>query len=201
MKTHLLRLSALALGLLMTGFGAVLAAPDAKAAKWTGCYVGGHAGLAATSTEIAGAVDLAADGVQAGLGAGCDVELSGFVVGAFADYTWQDLETSFGAAKASLKGQWTAGGRAGVIWRDMLVYGLAGYTQAEATANFASLPDFSGYVAGAGVEAIVAPNLSAKLEYRYSRFDSETVIGGLNLEPGQHALRLGLNWRFSVDPK
>lgn len=169
----------------------------AARADYTGCYVGAHAGFAATSLEADGVLSLAGDGVQGGLGAGCDWQAAGapVVIGVMADYTWQDLETVIGEAKATLKGQWAIAGRAGVTFGRTLVYGLVGYTGAEGSGTLIDVPDVAGWMAGAGVETPVGPQLSLKLEYRYVAFDDETIEDS-TVEPDQHAVRLGLNWRF-----
>jgi len=78
-----------------------------------------------------------------------------------------------------------------------LAYGLLGWSQAESDSSIGSGPDFSGWVLGAGAELMLMPQIAGKLEYRASLYEAETVAG-VRIEPVQHAVMLGLAWRFSL---
>lgn len=166
-------------------------------ASWTGGYVQVHAGLAATSTEVDGMLSLSGDGTQLGIAAGFDLQMGRAVAGVWSEYTWADIQTSFGGANVALEGSVAAGGRVGLLLNDrLLAYVLAGWTQVDASANFASMPKFDGYVLGGGVEALVGDSFSLKLEYRGTMLNSEDVQG-VGFEPDSHAVRVGGAWRFN----
>lgn len=102
---------------------------------------------------------------------------------------------------------WTAGGRLGfLLTPNVLVYGLAGYSELSVKGNFdfgyreANLPNggntiplpsvgFSdrlhGYVIGGGGEFALAERLSLKLEYRYSQYGGKTFEENVNFVPAQ----------------
>lgn len=127
---------------------AISGASPARAADWTGAYVGAGLGADAVTGEIdavlAGTGSLSAEGLGGGdigvsLRAGADYQLNKWlVVGAFANLDWSNIETSgsmtgLGESVAAeilkLKHAWTIGARAGVLMTPaFLAYGLLGYT-------------------------------------------------------------------------
>lgn len=176
--------------------------------KWTGCYGGASIGMAATKTELSAfgaSIDgLGGDGVTAGVNGGCDIQFERFLVGAFAQYTWTDADFKLslpgGSFTAGLDQAWAVGGRAGVlITNSTLAYLLGAYTEAKATSNLVTLPDFRGYIVGGGMETMITTNVGVKLEYQYSKFDSAS-IGPVTIEPVNHAIMLGINYRFGDVP-
>lgn len=177
--------------------------------SWSGCYLGGHAGLASSSTEvgIAGggfAIDgLGAKGALGGVHAGCDVNLQSFVIGVRAEYAWENLEFNVGPGlfKASFDNAWTGLARIGVpvAGGKVLPYVLAGYTRADASWSIVgvSMPDFRGIVLGAGIEVALNANISLGLEGRWTKYQSETIAGTpITLEPEQVSALATLNVRF-----
>lgn len=58
-----------------------------------------------------------------------------------------------------------------------------------------------GWTAGAGIEGVIAPNWTAKLEYLYVDFGDElkyTIFGNrTKVELDAHIVRVGLNYKFS----
>lgn len=207
----------LAAASLMLGAGPVEAngtskskAGAAPAASWSGCYVGAHAGPAATSTEVGivgGGFSL--DGLSAkGLGAGgahagCDGQFGGVVVGVRGEYAWLDQEFNVGPGffKASFDNAWTALARVGVpvAGGRALPYVLAGYTRAETSWSIpgVAMPDFHGLVLGGGIEVSLAANVSLGLEGRWTKYQSETISGTpITLEPEQVSALATLNLRF-----
>jgi outer membrane immunogenic protein len=107
--------------------------------------------------------------------------------------------------------------RVGVPVDNVLLYGKGGgaffngsesFSTLAPTATVSShLPLFKGYVAGAGVEYLFRSRFSAKIEYAYYNFPTQTfdVASGngngtyLFSESMQiHTLQAGLNYRFSL---
>ena len=110
-----------------------------------------------------------------------------FVVGAFFDYDFASIDSSltlsgFGhsyTVKGTLTDSWTAGGRIGyLVNSNTLVYGLAGYTEAQFDMPFGLNGDFTGWTAGAGMETNLGGPLFLKAEYRFTSLDEKTLISG-----------------------
>jgi outer membrane immunogenic protein len=150
--------------------------------------------------------------VGAGLGA-ITTPVDGFVSGIRSEIDWLA----------------TARGRIGFASGNMLIYGTGGLAFAEVDTRagfFAFAPARSpdpipavsreqsarvGWTVGAGVEAALANNLSAKLEYLYADLGRDrTVLGAYIDAPGNlfqsatldekvtlHSVKLGLNYRFA----
>ena len=80
----------------------------------------------------------------------------------------------------------TVAGRLGyLVTPDTLAYGLVGYTWTEFNGRLTGdaaglLPDYSfdvdGLTAGAGIETRLTENLTGKLEYRYTGYDTKNVL-------------------------
>ncbi|WP_258761941.1 outer membrane protein [Bradyrhizobium arachidis] len=219
---------------------AVKAPPQlAPAANWTQFYVGAGLGFDFASGQsnlapVGGGPSLfSLDGLQgADLGlsafAGFDVQVAPrFVVGGFVDYDWSRQRTTvnvggagFGqtltAAMPSLDQGWTIGGRAGFLATpDILLYGLAGYSQMRINnwnLNYAVLgggPSFTvqepaltayGYTVGAGAEYRLANNWSLRGEYRYVGLGHNTTVDPLGAvwttDLSEHVIRIGAAYRF-----
>ena len=157
-------------------------------------------------------------GAQIGALVGCDLNASGWVFGAFADWVHQDLEwrlsATDGVDSASLTtamgDQWTIGARIGhMITPTTLLYGLVGYSEAKGgDITLAStvglngaidLGDFKGYVLGGGLEAEMMRNVLIGIEYRYGSYDTRRIdlgVANIDLDTETHTARLTLSYRF-----
>ena len=122
-----------------------------------------------------------------------------------------------GAFEAGIRmgNQWTIGGRFGVLTGPRtLVYGMAGFTQAELVAWFEAYPGdaepFGGETVfersavsfGAGVESLLTNNLSIFLEYRGTLWNMDDEIPtspdtgfGYGMSNYVQTVRAGINWR------
>lgn len=179
----------------------------AEAQTRTGFHIGIHGGMSMANTELSAgglSIDgLGAEGTVAGIHVGADYQLPGsaIVVGAFADYNWQDVEFSISPVlSASLKESYTLGARAGVVVGSAMPYLLVGYTSAETSAEFggvsvANTPTLTGWTWGGGIEFDVAPNIVLAGEYRFTKFDTETIGGFVNLDTDQHTAMVRLSYR------
>ena len=213
-----------------------LAAP---VANWTQFYIGAGLGFdfatgRSNLTPVGGGPDLFnLDGLQgADLGlsafAGFDVQVAPrVVVGGFVDYDWSRQRTtasatstffgqSLSAALPSLDQGWTIGGRAGfLVTPDILLYGLAGYSEMRINnwnLNYVILgggPSFTvqesaltshGYTVGAGGEYRLANNVSLRSEYRYVALGRNTTVDPLGAvwttDLSEHVVRIGAAYRF-----
>jgi len=132
---------------------------------------------------------------------GGDLQLGDHVVlGAFADYTWLDdfsgsQTTDFGGGfhktfSAQIDSIITVAGRIGIAHNRSLFYGLAGWSWAKGSLSefegcniFCDNLDYSGSVkadgwtVGGGLEHLIEKHLSARLEYRYTHLDTDTISG------------------------
>lgn len=199
----------------MIALGLMFGLPSAHAAGWTGCYIGVHAGIgianthATTNVGILDANGLGAQDGDAGAGAGCDLQMGQLVVGGFADWTYQNLQHSTtvlgNSGTFSLDNTITVGGRAGFLFTEKtMAYGLVGYNWVDASnltinATSYSLGQFKGWTLGGGVETQITDAVDLRIEYRYSRLDSQTVdFGGptATLAPDVHSVRVGISYKL-----
>lgn len=176
---------------------------------------------------------------------------SSFVVGALASYDfagkgkahaeggacagdwWNGCTGTWGfdnggtTVSSSLKNSWFAGVRMGLLANEStLIYGLAGYSQGDATIstemeldgqtgdywydNYSKSKWLGGMTLGAGVETLFTNNLSAKLEYRYTDYgtlkancyDCDFIDGIGDVETKSsfqdHSIRAVLSYRFNM---
>lgn len=180
--------------------------------NWTGCYIAGGGGggwqvndnyqYAVPGNQFAfpaGPVTVnKTDGLHGWFGTvqgGCDWQAGNFVIGAFADYDFSDINGDHLGLNLNNIGRqkqdwaWAVGGRVGyLVLPQLLTYVSAGWTQAHwngvayGTAAFPGGPpafttaayDRNGWFIGAGDEVALtnwAPGLFWKTEYRYAEYD------------------------------
>ncbi len=129
----------------------------------------------------------------------------GWVGGVFADFDFGSGisgDVSVGGIDTSLDHNysWAVGARLGyLVSPSTLLYGTAGYTQAEFELDGFGASTFGGYFVGAGIETFLRQNWTLKLEYRYSDFGSETFAEGpvtIDLDPSMHTARVVLSYKF-----
>jgi outer membrane immunogenic protein len=165
----------------------VYAAPN----TWTGFHVGIGVGGGAVNhdlkvfdhnSQIAELNGLGGEGALGTVEVGYDRQYGRFVVGVFFNYDFTNIKTdlnSFGSqVTATLSDSWTFGGRAGyVVNMDTLVYVLGGYTQANFDLPLGLHGDNpTGYTVGGGIETKLGGPWSLKGEYRFTRFDTQTLF-------------------------
>lgn len=179
---------------------------------WSGAYIGGHAGFAA------GTVDWEVVGAP---GFGDSYDTDGWLFGAQMGYNWQSDKLVFGlegvvslstvggdsSPISSSQTNWTASllGRVGYDFDGILLYALAGVTVANATGSIIVVGDNTqthvGGTIGAGVEALVADNVSVKAEYNYTQYGTATYdyVPGLfevDADYSTHTVKAGVNFHF-----
>jgi outer membrane immunogenic protein len=185
---------------------------DVSPFSWTGLYVGGHVGYGWSDIDWR---------EEPAFTAGHDG--SGWLAGGQVGYNWQRGRLVFGI-EADISSSWIEGGsgccghginwltsvrgRAGLASYDnrWLFYATAGAAWADvdySSAGFAGHSETQfGWVAGAGIERALTPNLTARIEYLYYDFDGVTAPAGslgpaaADLDPSMHAVRFGLNFKF-----
>lgn len=164
------------------------------------CYGEASAGKNITATRISDAFDgpvtLSADGLQIGLGAGCDVRMvhesgMGAFVGALGRYDWLDVSTGFGGAKLSADHMWSIAGRTGVsINPGARGYGLLG--RSGITLGYPDIKtDRQGWLYGAGIELDIGGSpLTLFAEWNHVQWD-KLDVSGIKLRPDSDVFRAG----------
>lgn len=169
------------------------------------CYVDVNAGKTITTSRVnddfSGPVTIAADGLQGGLGAGCDYTvpgvMHGLVIGVLGRYDLQDISTSLDAGKISSDGAWTAAARLGVkVNPGTLVYGLGGMSWTQISYPGALDVSPHGYVYGMGVEIDIGiPNLSAYAEWNHTTWGKASDFD-VTIRPESDTVRLGVKLKL-----
>jgi outer membrane immunogenic protein len=205
---------------------AALAAP--ASADFAGLYVGGHVGgiwgdietTTTTDTTLwfqGTNADFAPSGVIAGGQLGYNFQFSGWVAGIELSGSTLDFEEtlSIGDDRYSAEVEWlgVAALRAGWLWNQRsLVFLKGGYAAGSVqtrdidtiapTGSFSTDEMHGGWMAGAGFEHMLSPDVSAALEYNYidlGNQDHTGVSGGTvlnDVEVQTHAVTVRLNWQF-----
>lgn len=174
------------------------------------CYVKGSAVGSFISHDLtlgANGLPLGTAGFGAAIGGGCDLIWNQFVLGAFADYTFLKKDTAItsGGLATTLPfgNEWTVGARAGVFVKGALVYGLAGYTVADARSlAMPGGPTYAfsgprGMTLGGGLEIDLGNRWTAGLEYRHTGFDSTaTGLAPIKIDTIENSVRAGVALHF-----
>jgi outer membrane immunogenic protein len=173
--------------------------PPAQALfNWTGFYVGGNAGWGWAS-----ALGTDPSGYLIGLQAGYNFQLaSGVLAGIETDIAISGIDGSGSAGTFSLDYLGTVRGRLGYGIDRFMLYGTAGLAYGRGDVELGGLSNKQthvGWTIGAGVEAMVAPNVTARLEYLYADLGRETytTVGGpVRTGFDANILRMGMNYKF-----
>ena len=181
----------------------------AKIYNWTGFYIGGFGGYGWSDSQ---GLDL-----KGGFGGGTigyNWQTGAFVFGIEGEGAWSDIGQSaslFGLATVSTKIQafGSIAGRVGYAFDNLLVYGKGGFAVASNKISGAVLgvtviedtQTHTGYTAGGGIEYGFTPNWSAKVEYLWAHYDSQTYFPGTAAAFASgdfdvHTIKGGLNYRF-----
>jgi len=177
---------------------------------WSGIYVGGNLGwnFANFDNQSGGtSLSTGANGVGGGLYTGYNFQVTpNVVVGAEADFSLTDLEESRtnGGINLESKSNWNSNIRArvGYSFDRYLVYGAGGLALADLEVSGNGDSDSTtalGWTVGAGGEAAITNNLSARLEYVYQDFGSQdfNLNGtGVSSEFSNSQIRMGLGYKF-----
>lgn len=198
------------------------AAAPVPAPSWTGFYAGVFAGAGGVVNELSSPViggvnfnGVGGEGALLGGLVGWNWQASpNWVIGIQGDVAWSSLDTDASAAGGffTLDAQpnpiWNVSLRAGVLANpDTLLYIIGGYSATDydvtislggGSASFSQ--DYSGGHIGAGIETRLTPNLTGRIEYRYTQFGSENWgTGGLiNVEPSIHSGTAAVVWNFNT---
>lgn len=192
----------------------VATAPAMARSPFDGAYVGAFAGYSdgdVDTTVGSIADDTGIDGFTFGGYTGYGKTFDKLYIGGEAEIGYTDLDGSgtVGSLSASYETDWSYGlsARAGyLVTPTVLAYGRVGYqwTEFEGTATSAATAvnfdrTFDGWRLGGGVEVAITDNLLSRVEYTYTDYDTYDLTAGASvggLEPSDHAVRIGLGYRF-----
>lgn len=194
--------------------GSAKYAPEALALSWSGFYAGIHLGggwgdssMIYPNFPVSSATpDI--DGVVAGGHVGWNAQFGNFVLGAEVSLSTgprgSELPNAAERVTVDVSPLLQVVGRVGYTAGHTLVYGLGGYAGAdiEATTQALGAPNrvqdsqwHNGWVAGAGVEYMLHPNVVFGIEYRHVELE-DVVHNGFNNFGGAVAVR---NHRVDAD--
>jgi outer membrane immunogenic protein len=192
--------------------------------NWSGIYVGGNlgAGFANSSWSdpfTGGTNSFSKDGFIGGGQIGANAQFNWLVLGIEGDFDWAGLKGSGNDSalnSINTETQWTSTvtGRVGVAFDRLLVYGKGGVAFADdkstlntiAGASASTTFNRTGWTAGAGLEYAFYGNWSAKVEYDYLGFGSQTLslptgapafpIYSSNASLNVQEVKAGINYKF-----
>jgi outer membrane immunogenic protein len=184
--------------------------------NWTGFYLGAHGGYAWGSSS-----DFDFKGGFAGGQLGYNYQPAGspWVFGIEVDSAWADITGSesvtvglvTGTVSSKIDYIGSLRGRIGYSWDRALLYGTGGLAWAHNDVTIGvAFPGFAagisddqthvGWTIGAGLEYAFAPSWSAKVEYLFADYGTETyfsgIAGGLPVDGQTHSVKFGVNYRF-----
>jgi outer membrane immunogenic protein len=201
--------------------------------SWTGCYVGAHVGggwgekrvsAPALAPGISATGDT--DGILGGGQIGCNLQIgSNWVIGIEGDASATDIDGEITRTVLGITGtarartEWIASvtGRLGWSWDRWLIYAKGGAAWAgdKYSAFIPLFPEFlqasetrNGWTVGAGLEWAFWHNWSAKVEYNYYDFGTDTVtltgtfagvpivVPGIDVRQTISVGKVGVNYRF-----
>jgi outer membrane immunogenic protein len=218
--------SAAAMALVSPALAADMRAPVMKApiappiSSWSGCYIGAQGGYAWGTTgydlnipaTLNSGFDFDVNGGVAGGHLGCNMQFNQWVLGIEGDIEWNGIRGDDGGRGGSIdkiSGNWGASlrGRLGFAMGPTLFYATGGVAWLDVDY---SRPDFdsqvisktlTGWTVGGGIEHAFAGNWTARVEYRFARFDSEgfaftTGTQRTSRDLEANAVRVGLSYKF-----
>lgn len=204
------------------------AAPIPYAPKlydWTGIYIGGHLGGGYSGSTWTDPITGLGNGTFNNFGflggtqVGANVQFNRLVLGLEGDFSWTSLKASSSdsigeAISTTVPWTSTVTGRVGAAFDRLLVYGKAGLALAQDQSSLTDLGGVTatdsflrtGWTVGGGLEYALDDNWSAKIEYDYLGFGSQsmsftTITPPATLSPSAslniQEIKAGVNYRFS----
>jgi len=166
--------------------------------NWTGFYAGIHGGYA-----WGNAAGLNPNGFVGGAQAGYNFQVSpSGVLGFETDISATSIDDKAGGVKFGVDYLGTIRARAGYTVDRAMFYATGGAAYGRGALEVGGLSNTQfhwGWTLGGGVEAMVTPNVSARLEYLYVDLAKETyqsVVGPTSVGYKTNIVRGGLNYRF-----
>jgi outer membrane immunogenic protein len=191
--------------------------------NWTGLYIGGNLGAGVANSSWNDPFTGGANTFRSGAGflggaqIGANYQLNMLVLGIEGDFDWTGLKgsgTDSIGDTINTNTNWTSTvtGRIGAAFDRLLVYGKGGLALAQDQSNLTDLGGGSsgmsltrtGWTVGAGLEYGITRNWSARIEYDYLGFGSQTLNFSTPLQPAYSTsanlnvqeVKAGINFRF-----
>ena len=167
------------------------AAPVTSSAfDWTGAYVGANVGYTWANQPEAGGKDR--DAAVGGVFAGYNYQMpNNIVVGG-------EGEVAYGGADPLATWTGAVRGRAGYAFDNILVYGTVGGLLGQGEMKVGGGDETRthvGYQVGAGIEAALTTNVTARAEYLYTDTNSRDYNGDKGDLDG-NAVKVGVGYKF-----
>ena len=166
--------------------------------NWSGFYIGGHAGWGWGS-----AFGLEPSGYLLGLQAGYNFQLAGaFLAGIETDISFSGIDDKGAGTTFGVDYLGTVRGRLGYAVDRVLFFDAGGLAYGRGDLTIGGLSNRQthvGWTLGGGVEAMVAPNVTARLEYLFADLgrDTYSTIGGpVRVSYDTSIWRMGMNYKF-----
>jgi outer membrane immunogenic protein len=170
----------------------------APAPKWTGAYVGVHAG-----GGFGKAGSVSTNGLVGGVHGGYNAQFDKVVVGGEVDVTASGVENKGFTEKVSQTWLGSARARLGyTLDPSLLAYGTAGLALGNTTGQSVAGKNTdtkSGFVLGVGGEYLVNPNVAVRAEYLYydlGKSNFPTTTGPVKIDYSTNVLRAGASYKF-----
>ncbi|MBP1850724.1 outer membrane protein [Rhizobium halophytocola] len=167
---------------------------------WTGAYLGGGVTYDWGRMD-AGDRDI--DGVGGTIYGGYNWQAGQIVYGAEADVSYDGADGDAGPGLTGKNGvNGSIRGRVGYDMSPFLLYGTAGLAVGNHELSGGGDSDSKtalGYTVGAGVEAQVTDNITTRVEYRYTDYQSKDFdVGGATYSRGfdDHSVKVGIGVKF-----
>lgn len=181
----------------------------APVSGWDGLYVGAFAGYAqgTTFTSADTPITYQTNGYLVGVQGGYNIHVTDAIVaGVSADLAYNngdgDGAASATATHSDLNWNGSVTGRVGADLDGVIPYVLAGVAFENNTlsnVNGSDSKTHTGSTVGAGVEFMLADNVSADVEYRYADYGRQTYnLGGTSVDSklDDNSIRFGVNYHF-----
>ena len=180
---------------------------EAASGNWEGVYLGAFVGGASgTFDDVDGLFDdgdsMGLSGWLVGVNAGANFYITdGIVGGIVGDIAWSDVSGSLydDYYEYSINWQGSLRGKLGFDAGAFMPYVTGGLAFANGTLDWNGDTDSQthiGWTVGAGFEIAATEDLSIDVLYRYSDFGDKVYFDGPTQSLTQHAVTVGLNWKF-----
>ena len=169
---------------------------------WSGLYIGALFGYSFGRADAGRAGDVDADGPEGGIYAGANYQINDrFVVGVEGDVLASGVEGERGGVGFEQDWVGSLRGRIGIALDDFLLYGTGGVAATGLEASSGGVSDRQtelGWTLGAGVEAALSENVTARIEYRYTEFEDKVfrLDEPRSLDLGGSTIRAGIGFKF-----
>lgn len=166
---------------------------------WAGPYVGGIVGYGWGEFDVIGSGTIDDNGFVGGVFAGYNFQFDpSWVWGLEGDLMGSGMSGSAGAATAETRWTSTVRGRLGYLFGgNMMAYATGGFAMmgGETGTSPKYTASHLGWTLGAGLEAMLAANITGRVEYRYSDYGVRSY-GGADVRPTSGELLTGVALKF-----